>query len=119
LGGGGGGKLFALAHFKALHSIISHFPFYLFPSIVDNIHIIDPLSIVSFAYEHFQTKLHEIDLSIQPQKCVAWSPFGLPLDFNTPSQFTTSSEGIRILGVLLGIVTFTSSFTKKTLQEYA
>jgi hypothetical protein len=64
----GGGGLFALAHFKALCSIISHFPFCLFPSIVDDIHIIGPHppSIISFAYEHFQTKLHAIGRYIQP-----------------------------------------------------
>jgi len=57
-----GGALFALAHFRALHSTINHFPFCLFPSIADDIHIIGPISIISFAYEHFQTKLHAIGL---------------------------------------------------------
>jgi len=54
-----------------------------------------------------------IGLSIQPQKCVVWSPFNLPLDFNTPSK------GIRVLGVPLGTLTFTSSFIKDALQEDA
>ncbi len=48
-----GKALFILAHFKALHSTIHHFPSYLFPSIIDDTHIIGPLSIVSFGYEHF------------------------------------------------------------------
>jgi hypothetical protein len=48
-----GGALFALAHFKALCSIVSRLLFCMFPSIVDDIHITGPLSIVSFAYEHF------------------------------------------------------------------
>jgi hypothetical protein len=38
-----GKTLFALAHFKALCSIASHFPSCLFPSIADNTHIIGPL----------------------------------------------------------------------------
>ncbi len=59
------GALFALARFRALHSITSHFLSYLFPSIVDDTHIIGPLSIVSSTYEHFQTELHVISLSIQ------------------------------------------------------
>jgi hypothetical protein len=79
---GGGVRLFVSAHFKALHSIASLFPSCLFPSIVDDIHSIGPLSIVSFTYEHFQTELRAIGLSIQLQKCVAWSPYGLPSDFN-------------------------------------
>ncbi len=52
-----GKTLFTLTHFKALCSTTHHFPSCLFPSIVDDTHIIGPLSIVSFGYEHFQTKL--------------------------------------------------------------
>jgi hypothetical protein len=59
-----GRALFVLTHFKALHSTSSHFLFYLFPSIVNNIHIISSSSIVSFAYEHFQTKFCAIGQSI-------------------------------------------------------
>jgi hypothetical protein len=84
--------LFALAHLRALYFIINHFFSYLFPSIVDGIHIIGHLSIVSFAYKHFKTKLCVIGIFIQPQKCVAWLSSGLPSNFNTPSQFTTPSK---------------------------
>jgi len=80
-----GGALLALAHFRAFRFTISHFPSCLFPSIVHDIHIINPPSIVSFAYEHFQTKLHAIGFPIQLQKCVAWSPSRLPPDFNALS----------------------------------
>ncbi len=49
-----GKALFALiAHFVALRSIVSCLFSCLFPSIVDDIHIISPLLIVSFACEHF------------------------------------------------------------------
>ncbi len=72
---------------------------------------IGPFSIVSSTFEHFQIELCGIGFSIQPQKCIVWSFFGLPLDFNTPS------EGIRILGVLLGTLTFTSSFIKNALLK--
>jgi hypothetical protein len=51
------GALFALAHFRALLSIINHFPFCLFPSI-------GPSPIVSSRYEHFQMNLYVIGLSI-------------------------------------------------------
>jgi hypothetical protein len=36
------GALFALTHFRALHSTFSHFPFSLFPSIANDTHIIGP-----------------------------------------------------------------------------
>jgi hypothetical protein len=40
-------------HFKALRSIVSHLPSCVFPSIVNDTHIISPFSIVSSVYEHF------------------------------------------------------------------
>jgi hypothetical protein len=72
-----GRALFTLARFRALRSRANHFLSYLFPSITNDTHIIGPPFIISFAYEHFQTKLHAIGFSIQPHKCVAWSPSGL------------------------------------------
>jgi hypothetical protein len=59
-----GGALFVLAHFRALRSTINHFPSCLFPSIVNDIHIISPLSIVSSTYEHFQIELCAMSLYI-------------------------------------------------------
>jgi hypothetical protein len=56
--------LFILAHFRILHYIANHFPSCLLPSIVNDIHIVGPFSIVSFAYEHFQFELNKIGLSI-------------------------------------------------------
>jgi len=78
-----GGALFTLAHFKVLHSITNHFLSYLFPSIANDTHIIGPHSIVSSTYEHFQIELHAKSFSIQPHKCVAWSPSSLVPNFNT------------------------------------
>ncbi len=78
-----GGTLFSLTHFRALHSIVSHS--YLFPSIVNDIHIIDPSLIISSAYEHFQTKLRAICFSIQLLKCVTWSSSNLSPTFDTLS----------------------------------
>jgi hypothetical protein len=80
-----GGALFTLVHFKALRSIVSNFSSYLFPSIVHDTHIIGPPSIVSFAYEHFQTELCVIGFFVQLQKCVTRSFLGLPPNFKTPS----------------------------------
>jgi hypothetical protein len=44
-----GGALFALTHFKVLCYAVNYFFSCLFPSIVDDTHIISPLSIVSSA----------------------------------------------------------------------
>jgi hypothetical protein len=109
--------LFILIHFRTLHFIANHFPFCLFPSIVDDTHIIGPFSIVSSAYEHFQFELNKIGLSIEFLKCATWSPYGLLLNFDTPSLFNTPSEGIKVLGVPLGTSSSTSSFIENVLLE--
>ncbi len=109
--------LFALTHFKALYSITNHFFYYLFPSITIDNHIIGPPSIISSAYEHFQTKFCVIGFSIQPHKCVTWSPSYLPPYFNIPSQFTTPLNWIIVLRVPLGISSFTSSFIKDAMSK--
>jgi len=112
------GSLFVLTHFRALHSITNCFPSCLFPSIANNMCIINPLTIMSSVYEHFQTELYAMGLFIQPHKCVTWSPFNLLLYFNTPSQFTTPSEGIRVWEVPLDTPSFTSSVIKYALLKY-
>jgi hypothetical protein len=100
------GALFTLAHFRALHFIVSHFPSCLFPSIVNDTHTIGSPLIISSTHEHFQTKLRAIGLSIQLQKFVTWSHFGLPPNFNIPSKLTTPSKGIRVLGGFVGHFNF-------------
>ncbi len=117
----GGGHYSFLAHFRALHFTTSHFPCCQFSFIVDDIHIIGMyvFSIISYIYEHFQTELRVICFFIQAQKCVTWSCSGFPPNFNTPSQFTTTSKGIKVLKVPLGTLIFTSSFIKDVLQEDA
>jgi hypothetical protein len=76
----------------------------------------DPPSIVSFAYEHFQSEFYVIGFSMQPHKCDV-GHLSVSFDLNTPSQFTTPLEGIRILGVPLGITSFTSTFIKNVMLE--
>ncbi len=58
-----------------------------------------------------------IGLFIQLWKCVTWSPLVLLPNFDTPSQFSTPLEGIKVLGVPLGTSSFKSSFIKDTLLE--
>jgi hypothetical protein len=113
-----GGALFTLTHFRALCSTTRHFHSYLFPSIVNDTHIIRPLSIVSSAYEHFQTKFHVTGFFIQPHKCVAWSPFGLAPNFNTQCPNLPPNQlRIKVLGVPLCTSSFTSSFIKNALLK--
>jgi hypothetical protein len=54
-----------------------------------------------------------INISIYPQKFVAWSFFGLL----PPSHFNTPLEGIKVLGVPFNTLSFKSSFTEDTLLK--
>ncbi len=76
-----GGALFALVHFKALCSTVNGFPYCLFPSNVDDIHIIGPPSI----------EIHEIGLSIQPQKVQHGHPLVYYLTL-TPHPYLTPHQ---------------------------
>jgi hypothetical protein len=59
-----GGAIFELSHFKVLFSTTNHFFLGLFSSIVNDMHIISPSSIVSFTYEHFQIEFYTIGFFI-------------------------------------------------------
>ncbi len=72
---------------------------------------------VSCTYEYFQIELCGIGLFIQIKKCATWSPSNLSPNFDTPSMFNTPLEIIRVLGVPLGILSFTLFFIKDILLE--
>jgi hypothetical protein len=60
-----GNILFVLTHLKALRFIVNNFPSYLFESITNDSHFINPPpSILSFKYEKIYTKFHAINLFI-------------------------------------------------------
>ncbi len=83
-----GRALFALIHFEALCSITNHFPFCLSPSIGNDTHIINLPSIVSPAYEQFRIEFYVINLFIQLQKCVTWSPLPYHLTLTSHPNLT-------------------------------
>jgi hypothetical protein len=63
------GPLFALIHFRALCSITNHFPFCLFPSIINDIHIINPLSTVLSTYALSNSTLCDRSLYLTSKMC--------------------------------------------------
>ena len=69
-----GGVLFALDH---LHATAAAIPNCAFPSFDDDTHIVGPPARVVEAFSHFVAQLALLDLSVQPSKCVTWSPSGL------------------------------------------
>jgi hypothetical protein len=50
-----GGPLFVLAHYRALLDTIMRAPNCVYPSLVDDIHIMGPMSKITCAFDHLST----------------------------------------------------------------
>jgi hypothetical protein len=74
--------LFALIHFLVLQSSFLTFPLCFLALLVDDIHILDLVSLVPFDFDHSTSQLALMGLVVQPLKCSTWSPFGSPPNFS-------------------------------------
>ena len=112
-----GGVLFTLGHQQALRATAAAFPDCAFPSIANDTHIVGPPARVAEAISHFVAQLALLGLSVQPSKCVAWSPskFGAFLILLEGVSYAT--EGIRLLGVPLRIEEYVGGFLSSALEE--
>jgi hypothetical protein len=73
-------------------------------------HILIPTHVVSFAFDHFASKLAFVGLFVQPHKCLVWAPFSLPHGFVLLVELCCPLGGIKILGVPFGFAFFAFSF---------
>jgi hypothetical protein len=62
------GLLFA-THYQAFLKTIAQAPNYLFPSLRNNIHIVGPMSEITYAFDHLLTQLALIGLRVKLSKC--------------------------------------------------
>ncbi|KAL2613433.1 hypothetical protein R1flu_025125 [Riccia fluitans] len=112
-----GGALFALGHLCALRSTTVDHLLCIFPSYVDDTYIAGPVDAVLLTFHTLQDQLSSVGLTIQPAKCTAWCPQGLPPSFSLPQGFGVSTSGQRILGATLGPDPFVHTFAVEALQE--
>jgi hypothetical protein len=63
------GPLFTLAHYPTFLQTIAQAPSYVFPSLVDNTHIMGPMSELSCAFDHLSTQLTQVGLKVKVSKC--------------------------------------------------
>jgi hypothetical protein len=56
-------------------------------------------------------------LSIQPHKCLAWIPFGLPFGFIPLVEFCCPLDDTKILGIPCGSTSLAFSFLQEVLGE--
>ncbi|KAL2612314.1 hypothetical protein R1flu_024006 [Riccia fluitans] len=101
-----GGTLFALAHLRAFRIVASDNTICLFPSLADDTHIVGPPEAVMVAFHALEGHLLAVGLIVQPTKCVAWSPSGLPSSLSLPQVFHSLLQGFEYLALLLDQIPF-------------
>lgn len=113
-----GCPLFTLAHFCAFHSLVGLFPI-LFISFYYRWH---PHHWACFIYISKFSSFFVLIRFDRPcgstfQVCCLILSLGLPLNFSPPLSFYTFVRGIRVLGVPLGSLSFTSFFFHEALDD--
>jgi len=68
------GLLFALAHYQALVKTIARASNYIFPFLVDDIHIMEPMCEIIHVFYYLSTQLALLGLKVKVPKCKLWSP---------------------------------------------
>jgi hypothetical protein len=63
------GLLFALAHYWTFLKTIAQAFNYIFPSLVDDTHIVGPLSEITFTFDHLSTQLTLVGFKVKVLKC--------------------------------------------------
>ncbi len=107
---------FVLVHFCVFHNLFTFFPSCLIPSIANDTHIID-LALVIFQTYYYYYLVRFGGLVVQFCKYVAWSILGLLSGFSFLLSLCTLIRGIMVLGVLLGLFSFTSFFLHDILDN--
>ena len=88
-----GGVLFALGHKQALCATAAVFLDCAFPSVADDTHIGSPLARVVEAPLHFDAQHALLGFSMQPSKCVVWSPSRLEAFAILPESVSYARDG--------------------------
>jgi hypothetical protein len=63
------GFLFALAHYQTFVETIAQALNYIFPSLVDDSHIVGPLNEITFTFDHLSTQLALVGFKVKVLKC--------------------------------------------------
>jgi hypothetical protein len=93
------GPLFALVHYQAFLETIMRASNYLFPSLMDDTHIVGPMIKIILAFDHLSTQLAQVALK---SKCQLWNPLRISLGTYILEGCILIIDGLRILGVLVG-----------------
>jgi len=84
-------------------------PIHVFPSLIDDIHIMGPMNKIIFTFDHLLTQLALIEFKIKVSKCKFWSPH-IFSSIEIPQYYILVANGLRILGVPMGFQNFVMHF---------
>jgi hypothetical protein len=90
------GSLFALARYRTFLKTISRAPNCVFPSVVNDAHIMGPMRETVYTFDHLLTL---VGLRVKVWKCKLWNPSKISSNINIPQGCTLVTDGSRILGV--------------------
>lgn len=82
-----GGLLVSITLFWMLWVTTIQFFSSLFPTMANDTHILGLSFEVTSTFEFLAYQLQAICFSMQPHKCITWSPFNFLVDFKTPFSF--------------------------------
>jgi len=68
------GFLSALAHYQTLLETIVRAPNCVFPSLMNDTHVVEPMNEITYAFDHLSTQLTLVGLRVKVSKCKLWSP---------------------------------------------
>jgi hypothetical protein len=94
-----GGPLFPLTHYRTFVKTIVQTPNCVFPSLVDDTHIMGPMNEIVPTFDHLLIQLTLVGLKVKVSNCKLWNPLGVLLGINIPQGCTLVINGLCIFGV--------------------
>jgi len=94
-----GSMLFVLAHYWTFIKTIAQAPNYIFPSLIDDIHIMGLMNEITHTFDHLLTQLTLIGLRVKVSKWKLWNPARIFLNIEIPQGCILVINGLCILNV--------------------
>jgi hypothetical protein len=87
-----------------------------FPSLADDMHIMGLMNEITRAFDHLLTQLTLVRLKVKVSKCKFWNLLGISPSMDIPQGRILITNGLSILGVLVGSQDFAPIFLDEALS---
>jgi hypothetical protein len=111
------GHLFVLTHYRVFLKTIAHAHNYIFPSLVNNTHIVRPMNEITRTFDHLSTQLALVGLQVKMLKCKLWNSLRISPNIKILQGYTLVIDGLRILGVSVASQDFVTHFLNEVLSQ--